>query len=445
MPVDRAFSIRGTGTVVTGTVWSGSISKDDTVFLHPGGRALRVRGIQTHGRAVSRAAPGHRTAIALANCDVAELERGMVLVDNTSWSPTTRLLAHVHLANDAPPITTRTRLRFHLGTAETEARLSLMSRNNNAASPRIARLTLDEPVIARAGDRFVFRLPSPVATIGGGIVLDPYPVPKSSRLIAMIDAIEPLDLLRAELDAAGPSGIDESILPIRLGLTPADSAELARSAGVETIEDRIVSRQSLASLSERLEEMVRDSVANSPLEAGVQLQTLRAELRAPASVIDRALLDLIRNGRVELDGALVRPAGWSPRLSERQLRDRDAILHEIRAAPSDPPSVGELQSKIGSDAPALLRLLTRSGELVKVSEERYYSTKAVRDLIGRLRGTLDPEKFYPPTELRDVLGISRKYLIPFLEYCDRAGITERGASGRRILPQNVMRTTAKDS
>jgi selenocysteine-specific elongation factor len=82
---------------------------------------------------------------------------------------------------------------------------------------------------------------------------------------------------------------------------------------------------------------------------------------------------------------------------------------------------------------------------VKVSEERYYSTKAVRDLIGRLRGTLDPEKFYPPTALRDVLGISRKYLIPFLEYCDRAGITERGASGRRILPQNVMRTTAKDS
>lgn len=438
MPVDRAFSVRGTGTVVTGTVWSGSVRRDDTVFAHPGGRALRIRGIQTHGRAVNEAGPGQRTALALANCDVAEMERGMVLVDSPAWSPTTRLLAQIRLAPDAPPVTPRTRLSLHLATSEIEARLSFNSASNlNGKRPVITRVTLAEPIVARAGDRFVLRLPSPVSTIGGGIVLDPYPTTRSARTLAASPATDRLALLRVALDVAGATGIEESILPVRLGVTPDEATRLALSIGAEKIDGRFVSQESLGALAELLDSAVRDSVANSPLEAGVQLQTVRAELRAPAAVIDRVVLRLISDRRIELDGAMVRPAGWSPNLSERQVRDRDVVLHDICAAASDPPSVSELESKVGSDAPALLRLLARSGELVRVSEERYYSRDAVTDLVARLRGTLDPDRFYPPSELRDVLGISRKYLIPFLEFCDRTGVTERGANGRRLLPQKV--------
>jgi selenocysteine-specific elongation factor len=445
MPVDRAFSVRGTGTVVTGTVWSGSVRRDDTVFAHPGGRALRIRGIQTHGRAVPEACRGQRTAIALANCDVAEMERGMVLVASSAWSPTTRLLAQISVAEDAPPITPRTRLSLHLGTSEIEARLSFNSTSRlNGKRSVITRVTLAEPVVARAGDRFVLRLPSPVSTVGGGIVLDPYPTARSARAIAASAATDNHALLRAALEDAGAAGIEESVLPVRLGVTPDESNRLALSAGAEKIDGRFVSQESLGALAGRLDKAVRYSAANFPLEAGVQLQTVRAELRAPASVIDRVVLRLIGEGRLELDGALVRPAGWSPNLSERQLHARDVVLHEICAAAIDPPTVAELESKVGSDAPALLRLLARSGELVRVSEERYYSKGAVADLVATLRGTLDPDRFYPPSELRDVLGISRKYLIPFLEFCDRTGVTERGADGRKLLPQKVTGGSVAD-
>jgi len=438
MPVDRAFTVRGTGTVVTGTIWTGTIRRDATVFAHPGGRALRVRGIQTHGRPVDEATPGERAAIALANCDVAEMQRGMVLLDSSVWTPTARLLARVQLGRDAPPLTPRTRLRFHLATSDVGARLSFDAGTAVAAGSHfIAQVVLAEPVVARAGDKFVLRRPSPAATIGGGTVVDPFPAAKASRHFDASVTPDARTLLLVALDCAGGQGIDESILPIRLGVDPRRSADLVAAAGAETIEGRVVGRGSLDTLAVRLEQAVHDSVANSPLEAGVQLQTLRAELRAPAAVIDRALLRLISAERLELDGANVKPAGWSAKLSERQLRQRDAMLHEICAAASDPPSVSELELRMGSDVPALLRLLARSGEVVRVSDERYYSKGAVADLIARLRGTLDPKRSYPPSELRDVLGVSRKYLIPFLEFCDRTGVTERSANGRRILPERA--------
>jgi selenocysteine-specific elongation factor len=444
MPVDRAFTVRGTGTVVTGTVWSGSIRRDQSVFVHPGGRALRIRGIQTHGRGVSEAMPGQRAALALASSDISEVERGTVLVASPAWSPTTRFVAQVRLMPDSPPINARTRLRLHLGTSEVEARLSFSPVDHGIAdTPFVTRIRLDEPIIARAGDKFVLRLPSPVSTIGGGTVLDPYPTARSARFVTTANSSDPTSLLSAALEAAGTFGIHESILPIRVGVAPAMASKLANEIGAEKIDGRIVSGDALSALMEEMESSVKNSVANSPLEPGVQLQTLRAELRAPAPVIDHVLFRLMGDDRLELDGALVRPAGWSPKLSDRQIRERDALLREICAAASDPPSVSELESKVGSDAPALLRLLTRSGDLVKVSEERYYSVRAVGDLVARLRGTLDPERFYPPSELREVLGISRKYLIPFLEFCDRTGVTERGAQGRRLLPQKVIINQAK--
>jgi len=188
----------------------------------------------------------------------------------------------------------------------------------------------------------------------------------------------------------------------------------------------------LDSLEEDVRRQIAEHVENSPLDAGVQLQSVRSAGRASPAVIDRVLDRLVKRSVIELDRSLVRPFGWVPKLDSGERAVADAMLHEICIQPSEPPAVSELVASFGEGASALLRFMERSGELVKVTEERYYSPAAVESMIGRLRSTLERGRIYSPAELREVLGVSRKYLIPFLEFCDQAGVTDRKAEGRVI-------------
>ena len=178
-------------------------------------------------------------------------------------------------------------------------------------------------------------------------------------------------------------------------------------------------------------------MATHPLEAGVSLQTLRSSAKAPAQVIDHVLGRLSSSGRADVDGSLVRPSGWIPKLSERERALSDAILHAICIQPVEPPSVGELQGEFGGSTLALIRRLERQGELERVAEDRYYSRDAVEQMVSTLRSSLEIGREYSPAELREVLGISRKYLIPFLEFCDRRGVTERMEAGRVLRPEGA--------
>jgi selenocysteine-specific elongation factor len=184
MPVDRAFTIKGTGTVVTGTVWTGSIGRDSSVIVFPPGKRSRVRGIQHHGADVRRADPGERVALALTDLDVAEVSRGSVVIADDSWLPSSRVEAEITISDDSVAIGPRTRLRFHLGTSDVGARISGSAQSAHAdGSAFVATIVLDEPLLMRGGDRFVIRLPSPAITIGGGRVRDPYPGSPRSALI----------------------------------------------------------------------------------------------------------------------------------------------------------------------------------------------------------------------------------------------------------------------
>ena len=175
MPVDRSFTIRGTGTVVTGTVWSGSLGADASIRIMPGGRVARVRGIQSHGAAAARAMPGARVALSIAGVERDEIPRGSWIVPDVDWPVTRALRADVALLDDAAPLGPRTRVRFHLGTQDVGARVVAAGGPLAPGTIRGARVLLDEPILGRAGDRFVLRLPSPPATIGGGVVADPLP------------------------------------------------------------------------------------------------------------------------------------------------------------------------------------------------------------------------------------------------------------------------------
>ncbi|MFL5577098.1 MAG: selenocysteine-specific translation elongation factor [Gemmatimonadaceae bacterium] len=435
MPVDRAFTVRGTGTVVTGTVWSGTLARDASVRILPAGRSARVRGVQSHGAALDAASPGRRAAVALAGVELDEVARGAVLVADPSWEPTRVLRADVALLDGAlQPLRPRTRVRFHLGTLDVGARVVTAGGALEPGERKAARVVLDEPVVARAGDRFVLRSASPVATIGGGVVSDPHPPYRRARPWSRpgLPAEERLPLLLAE--AAG-HGVERGGLAVRLGIPPAFASRLVASAVEEgrgvLLGGRLFDSAALGALRDRLVALVERHHEQAPLEPGAPLQSVRAQLGAAPELVEEAVRQAVQGGAVELEGGAIRRRGWTPRLTAGQEAARAALVEALRAAGREPPSVGEL-GELGPAVPALLRLLERDGVVVQVEPERFYAAAAVGELVAALRAGTAEDREYSPAELRDLLGISRKYLIPFLEYCDRVGVTARRGAGRVV-------------
>jgi selenocysteine-specific elongation factor len=426
MPVDRAFTIKGTGTVVTGTVWSGTIGREMSVNIFPLGRQSRVRGVQHHGTAVKTAGPGERVALALSDVDVGDVGRGSVVVVSGAWLPTSRVDAEIEITDDEVHIGPRTRLRFHIGTSDVGARIA--GAETRTGESFVSTIVLEEPLLVRGGDRFVLRLPSPATTVGGGRIRDPFPRRRASRKKS--DASESENSFSRMVAEAGIEGLPQDILPIRLGITPAEAAEISRSSGIIALKSRLYDHAVVDDLEQTILQSITKHVETFPLDSGVQLQSLRSMTEAPPELIDLILNRLVKAEKVEIRQSVVIPAGWTARLNEREQRLAEAILHEICTGRSEPPAVSELTSTFGQSTPALLRYLERKGKLVKVSDDRYYAPEAVESMVGKLRAALEPYQVYSPAELREVLGVSRKYLIPFLEFCDASGVTDRTAEGR---------------
>ena len=431
LPIDRVFTIRGTGTVVTGTVWSGTISRDDTARVLPGERPVRVRGLQAHGAAIDSAGPGTRLAVALAGVDHDALARGAVLVSDAGWQESRVVRGDVTLlSNTVTMLSPRATVRFHLGTTEVGARVVTAGGPLTAGETKAARIVVDAPIIARAGDRFVLRGGSPVGTIGGGIVVDPTPNHRRARPWSGPHDSFPSRLALALAEAAA-QGLEISDLPVRVGATPAEiAAHLADVSGAVRLGGRIFDARSRGDLVETVVRSVDDHHAKQPLDAGAALQTVRAQLSGRPELIDDAIRVAVEEGRIEIEGGIVRRSGWVPRLSGDQASLKSRLVEVLRAAGAEPPSVAELTSANGPAVAQLLRLLEREGAVIPVDSERYYEVGALTLLVARLRNEMVGGREYSPSELREVIGLSRKYLIPFLEYCDRRGITERRSVGR---------------
>jgi selenocysteine-specific elongation factor len=440
MPIDRAFSVKGTGTVVTGTVWSGEIRKDSAVIVRPGSRTARVRAIQHHGHAAELARAGERSALALAGVELEEVGRGSVLVSNDEWVATREIDAMVQLNHADLQISPRSRIGFHLGTSETTVRLVSSRVVSSEREKRVfrARIHFAEPVLVRGRDRFVLRLPSPARTIGGGVVLDSSPEPRkrgARRNAEEVDkdgSLSPQGICESIIGAAGAAGLPVEALAVRTGLSPQEVQAWLSGATVEVIEARVFSSQAIDELSTRIEAIVKRQTANHSLDSGVSLQSIRSSVKGADEVIELVLDRLVSSQKIERTGSIVRPANWKPELDARDKATSEAILHEICKQPSEPPSVGELSARFGGKTVALLRKLERDGQLERVSDDRYYSRPALALIVEKLRSSLERGRVYAPAELREVLGVSRKYLIPFLEFCDRSGVTERRPEGRSL-------------
>jgi selenocysteine-specific elongation factor len=457
LPIDRVFALPGAGTIVTGSTWSGTLAVGDAVSLLPLGRSARVRSIEVHGQRAVRTGPGQRTALALVGVDRTELARGHVAVMGTGWTATTALDAAVELLPAARrPIAGRTRLRVHLGTAEVLARV-VHGRSILPGERGLVRLLLEAPLVARGGDRFVLRSFSPVTTIGGGVVLDPTPPPSPSyakpgltgRRLGLRES--PSDRLVSWAHEAGLDGMPIAALAVRLGVPAGSVTGVIDALGDShvTCGEYLVARGAIESAVVRLAALLRHYHGEHPLDPGMSLQALRAAITVsgnaldpPASVLDHVLAAGIQARGWEVEGGIAREVGWRPALDAHATVARRRLLQRLTEAQWQIPTLAELERDFrGEPVQALVAHLVREGAIEQVDRERVAPKQALEGFRRALEAALRELGAATPAQLRDRLGLTRKYLIPLLEWADRRGITQR-AGAARTLARLTIRSSA---
>ena len=432
LPVDRAFSLAGVGTVVTGTAWSGRLALGDAVRLLPSGKLGRVRSIESYGATLEQSEPGARTAVGIAGIQRDEAHRGTWLVAAAApWAAVKAMDVELALQSDAPrALAARARVRVHLGTAEVMARVHPRA-PIEPGGRGLARLVLEEPVVARGGDRLVLRSFSPVTTIGGGRVLDPSPPPRRTVWPGGL-ASEDATVRFAALLERRPGGLAAADLPVLLGLAPAEAASAARAApGACQVGELWVRETTLTELGARALNLLKAHHRARPSDRGLSLETLRHSLRAPDVLTERALADLGSAGRIRVADGVAMLSGFVPRV-EGGDAEIDRVVRILEEAGLSPPTLTELAEQTGRrDVSAILRLAAQSGKVEAVERERYYARPAL-DRFAATLAEIGRESLIAPAALRDRLGISRKYMIPLLEWADAKGITERVGDARKL-------------
>jgi selenocysteine-specific elongation factor len=432
MPIDRVFSLAGVGTVVTGTVWSGRLRVGDPVLVLPSGLEGKVRSLESYNESVARTQPRARTAVGIGGINRSAITRGDVLVTRElPWTATSALDVEIHLEAGAPrPLTSRTRVRVHLGTAEVMARI-LPRVPIQPGSAGLARLSLDKPMIARGEDRFVLRSYSPVTTIGGGRVLDPVPPKRRTVWPETLAAGEPEERLQAVL-MRRKEGVSTQLLPLLLGVPHAAATELARKDSTARLLGEIwVPRETVDEVAARATALLREFHRTHISDPGMPLETLRHSLRTRDVIAEAAVNDALRAGRLRRVEGVIALAGFAPRVAGGD-PEIERVVRLLLEANLTPPSIPEMERSSGRrDLLAVLRLAAARGQVEAVERDRYYAREALEQFTSVLN-ELGREGEIVPAAIRDRLGITRKYLIPLLEWADGKGITVRVGEGRRL-------------
>jgi selenocysteine-specific elongation factor len=452
LPIDRSFAMKGFGTVVTGTLISGSVGAEDEVELLPGGTRLRVRGVQSGGRSVERATAGQRTAVNLAGIEHGEIRRGMVLATARRFRATRRIDARLELLPDAPRMKQRSRVHFHAGTSATVAEIYFYEGNElKAGGAALAQLRLQDDVLLLAGDRFIVRQFSPVVTIGGGVVLDPLArrlLLRDRGRVAFLEMLErgsPDEIVGAMTERAF-SGLTLSEIVARLGWIGDKAREAAKKADSGG-RVKIVSEEPLVLVATTVFEEARQAMAarvesfrkENPLQAGMARETLRAALgrRVRPETFRAALADLTAQKKLEVQGDVVKPAGSEVTLLPEESRAKEQIAKAFGAAGLTVPGVKAVLGSLSVEpqrAEKLLRILLQEKQLVRVSPELIFHSETLTHLKEQLTNyrKAKGERISVPV-FKELAGISRKYAIPLLEYLDRERVTRRVGEERVIL------------
>ena len=439
LPIDRVFSVKGFGTVVTGTLVSGAVAKEQEVELYPAGRRLRIRGVEVHGSISERARAGQRTAVNLVDIEPSELARGDVLSEPGRFHAVHRIDCRLELLPSAKPLKHRAPVHFHSGTAEIEAEVRLPS-GLSALKPgqtSYAQLLLRDPALLWPGDRFIIRMFSPVVTIGGGVVLDngERRYRAGDDMAARLAALDRADtaLRIALLVKEAPFGLGLADLVSRTGLREAEVTSVAAHAGLTEIAQWYVDTAWIQQSRDKLVAAVREFHRRNPLLPGIPKQDLHSREFAAAPLF---LINALLAGAKDLvvEGETVRSRAHRVVLQQDESAARTAIERAFQSAGLATPAVPEVLAKSGVEparARSLLQILLRERQLVRVSEELVFHRSAI-DQLRNMMAARKSQRFNV-TVFKEWTGVSRKYAIPLLEYLDREHVTRREGDERRIL------------
>jgi len=446
LPIDRVFTMKGHGTVVTGTLISGRVGKDAELEAFPGGRRVRVRGVQVHGAPADEAQAGQRTALNLAGVEKSDLARGMVLAPPGVLRATRRLDVSLTLLTSAKPLKDHARGHFHAYTAETIAEVALVGEKQLApGATGFAQLRLAEPTLLLPGDRFILRQFSPVVTIGGGTVLDAEPLAKQpveqrKRLLETLAAGIPAEVVVARLARRGLAGLTMRDLVAETGWseqrTSAVVAELTAVHRIVKQGSHLMDVPAYAEARKRVQNAITEFHAKNPLVAGMNKEDLRTRLGIPAEIFEGVLRALTKQGAIEVAGDQVRVAGRGVQMKDEETESKRDIEQAFASAGLKVPALKEVLAGLKVDrarAQKIVTLLLRDKVLVKLGDDLVFHHAALAGLRDQLATCKKTSSKLDVARFKDLTGVSRKYAIPLLEWLDRERVTKRVGDTREIL------------
>jgi len=452
LPIDRVFTMKGFGTVITGTLVSGRVKVGDTIMVYPSGITSKVRGLQVHNQSAESAEAGMRTAINFQGLDKAAVQRGEVLSSPDALIPSYMVdLSFHYLSSNKKPLKNRTLVRLHTGTSEVLGHLVLLEQEElPPGQTTVAQIRLDSPVAIVKDDRFVIRSYSPIRTIGGGQVLNPTPQ-KHKRLkpdiiqgLQHLTDDDPEAIITYHIQEAGYKGLSFSHLKImsNLGGKQLDTIlqhMLSRKTILQTDkENRIyIHKSAFATLQQKSTEYLARYHEINPLKAGMPKEELRSKFpRLPNSkLFNQVLNQMIKSNQIAQEENTVRLESHRVSLGVDQADVREKILKVYQKGGLQPPYFREVVKTLDADpkrTKEVLMHLVEEGQIIKTKQDLYFHTQAVNDLKNRLVDFLNSHGEITTPQFKEMTGASRKYVIPLIEYFDSRNVTLRVGDSRKL-------------
>ena len=450
LPVDRVFTMKGFGTVVTGTLASGKIRVGDTVEIMPSGGQAKIRGIQVHNETAEVAQAGQRTAINLQGIDRTTIERGYVLTRPSTFEASNRLDIHMkYLAGAGRKLKNRALVRFHTGTSEMISRIILPDREElEPGEETYAQVIPETPVVAMSGDRFVIRSYSPITTVGGGEITDPlakkrrkHSAPGEAEKLHRGTGDEKTDII---LERAGLDGLSSLSLAIRTGLPPDEQEKILdkmlsekKALLIDRDERRVVSSRTYRDFQDRVLSEMAAYHKKYPLKEGISREELRTTLGGfiDHKLFNKAIKDLEDEGKIISAKENVRIEGHAVNLKDEEVRFREKITGIYQNAGLAPPLTKEVIEQFPGKRKAatdILNVMLTTNILVKVNEDLYFHREALDRLREDYRKLLMKDGKASPATFKELTGLSRKFIIPLMEYFDKTKLTIRVENHRML-------------
>jgi selenocysteine-specific elongation factor len=451
LPVDRVFTMKGFGTVVTGTLVAGTIRKEDELEVFPSGRRVRVRGVQVYGEAADQAIAGQRTALNLASVTVEDLGRGMMLAPPETFVSAKRIEVRLSLLPTAKPLKDRARVHLHAYTSETVAEVALHGEKQvKPGASAYAQLRMAGPTLLLPGDRFIVRQFSPVITIGGGVVLDAAPGARAKKealaaFLRVLDGQNPASVLGARIARRGHDGLTLKQMVSVTGWRETDIekslTEALQQKRVVRLGDRYLDGPVVEDLKRVIVNTVEAFHKKNPLVPGIGKEELRETVRATTEIFAAAVDLLVREKKLELSGDLARLPGRGVVMKDEEAESKKIIEQAFASAGLQVPALYNVLAGLKLDkarAQKIVTLLLRDKVLVKVSEELVFHQSALAELRKQLaaykaKATVAGVTKIDVGKFKELTGVSRKYAIPLLEYLDRERVTRRVGDERVIF------------